>query len=84
MDNKSDPDIFISNKPKISKSNYIWRTTSIGAVEINIHPIDKDYSDTWYYIGICGGNDGVNKFTLEVITTDPSNLIGDYSSYKYT
>ena len=74
MDENSDPDLYVSNKPGVCKTDYNWKATSIGAVELSIHPIDEDYTKESYYVAIYGAREELNSFGMCVTLSDPSNI----------
>ena len=69
-----DPDLFVSNKHNgmvaVSKDNYIWKSTNVGADRVDIHPNDLERGrSNILMIGVLGYKDR-NEFELEILLSD--------------
>ena len=77
--------LYISTKPSISKSNYIWEITANNSSELIINPADSDYIEDYYYLGIYTKHEGQISFGISVKIKDPSiniDICSTFNSYR--
>ena len=65
-----DPDLFVTNRYNgmvgVTRDNWVWRSCSVGADRIDIHPSDMDVKrGSTFIIGVLGYKDR-NEFEIEV------------------